>query len=1076
MMGLDKKKVRKILFYGVILCIILLSLLAYLHYLDLKKAFITKISAKLTSMIGQRVYIEDLSISPSGVITLYNITIENPESFAPGQLLWMKRLSLDLRVKELIEGKFIFKNIILFSPELYLVKDKKGHWNISDVLLRLLSEKSTGKYQYRVDEFRIDSGVFDFNRDETYRSGPINLRLGNLSSDTGTRTKIQGAIVYAGNKIQLDGWAFLNEASKKFNLSLSSNDVMPSSIGKLVKSYKIDAQKTRINISLHAEGDMEKGFHITSDLHLKKAGFFLLKGEEDLRLLTDATFSFQDYSITIRAISLHVNGVSKAVLKGVVTGLKKKPTYRAELKIDRLDLSGLHFMKDLKVSGILTSNNIRLAGSLETKIPEVSGTLQLREGGIESHQAVIRGIDADIIFSSNKEISMKGEASARIEKVGEYLFIKPVETKLLTTLQNTQDRMAFTSFLTLSPLFIKIEGGKTASLDSSNMMIDGTMEGKTFSGKNSFEIKSINYGDYTISGFRSNSDIHYQKGGVIVKNLVIEAENVKSSANQMSIAISGGKDEYQVDIMDMNASYRNGEALLQQCDFHMNLHPEPKSISGDLHFSAKNIIFQGMTFSRISGNGRFDEKYFFIDIPQAETFKGLIKLTAQGKTKEGPFPIKTNFLAEGIDLAALSKLAQKSLKLPYQVAGNIKRMSFEGIINPEASLMGHAFFEANKVSVSKPDAGRSIVKDGLFHGEIEFKEKDLVVKGDGATGTLSTQFSGTVKEFMREGRQIQVKVSLPEVKVSEIRNAFWDIFPDSLLYTGLQGFISSDVSVDYNREGLEVRGDLKVKDCIFEGENGEYSIGPINGTIPIGYGKGQDEKSVVSMPSFEKSQFDQLDKYYAGEGLRDGSYRITIGSLTYGFPLLDNISLWIKQKGSILSIGSFSANIFGGKLNGSAIIDFSNGFYYRAGLLVKDVSLSKLCDGIGSIKGYISGRMNGIANLKGTGMGISQLIGKADFWTYRTRDEKTMISKTFLQKIGGTSMKAYLGDRPFDKGIMSLYLKNGYFIFEELEISNKNFLGITDLSVKVAPFNNRIALDHLLWTITEAAQRAKEKQ
>jgi hypothetical protein len=53
---------------------------------------------------------------------------------------------------------------------------------------------------------------------------------------------------------------------------------------------------------------------------------------------------------------------------------------------------------------------------------------------------------------------------------------------------------------------------------------------------------------------------------------------------------------------------------------------------------------------------------------------------------------------------------------------------------------------------------------------------------------------------------------------------------------------------------------------------------------------------------------------------------------------------------------------------------------------------------------------------------------------------------------------------------------DGYLIFKELELSNRNFLGITDLSVKVAPLSNRITLDHLLWTITEAAARAKEKK
>ena len=71
-------------------------------------------------------------------------------------------------------------------------------------------------------------------------------------------------------------------------------------------------------------------------------------------------------------------------------------------------------------------------------------------------------------------------------------------------------------------------------------------------------------------------------------------------------------------------------------------------------------------------------------------------------------------------------------------------------------------------------------------------------------------------------------------------------------------------------------------------------------------------------------------------------------------------------------------------------------------------------------------------------------------------------------------MGAYLRDRDFDKGEMSLYLQNGYIIFKELEISNRNFLGIQDLSVKVAPLNNRIAIDQLMWSITEAASRAKK--
>ncbi len=265
-----------------------------------------------------------------------------------------------------------------------------------------------------------------------------------------------------------------------------------------------------------------------------------------------------------------------------------------------------------------------------------------------------------------------------------------------------------------------------------------------------------------------------------------------------------------------------------------------------------------------------------------------------------------------------------------------------------------------------------------------------------------------------------------------------------------------------------------LKNVTLKGENNEYSIGPINGVLPLAYDE-QSEQKTIKMPSFEHSEFENLIKYYSQEVVNNGYKKITINSLYYGFKLFENINIWINQKGRILNIGRFSGNIFGGKLNGSGVVDLSQGLNYRAGFILEGLSLTKLCESIEPIKGYISGKVDGIVNLKGSGIGISELIGKADFWTYSANNDKTRISKEFLQKVGGPSLKTYLGDRHFNKGIMSLYVQNGFVIFKELEISNRNLLGITDLSVKVAPLSNRIAVDHLMWTITEAASRAKEK-
>jgi hypothetical protein len=291
----------------------------------------------------------------------------------------------------------------------------------------------------------------------------------------------------------------------------------------------------------------------------------------------------------------------------------------------------------------------------------------------------------------------------------------------------------------------------------------------------------------------------------------------------------------------------------------------------------------------------------------------------------------------------------------------------------------------------------------------------------------------------------------------------------------MDGAVSSDFSVIYKKGGITFGGNLRLKDFSIEGENSEYSAGPVNGVIPFAYGTFEGKGSPITLPLFERSEFDTVSRYYADEYRANGYNKITIGSLQYGFRLLDDITVWIKQDKGILNVGRFSANIFGGRLHGSAVLDISDGVQYRAGMILEGLSLKKLCDDIEPIKGYISGKVDGIGVVKGSGAGLPELIGKIDFWTYSGREEKTRISREFLQKIGGPSIKAYLGDRDFDKGEMSLYMQKGYFIFRELEISNRNIFGIRDLSVKVAPFSNRISIDHLMWTIVEAADRAKKK-
>jgi hypothetical protein len=426
-----------------------------------------------------------------------------------------------------------------------------------------------------------------------------------------------------------------------------------------------------------------------------------------------------------------------------------------------------------------------------------------------------------------------------------------------------------------------------------------------------------------------------------------------------------------------------------------------------------------------------------------------------------------------IDLREMSSVLARSYKIPYQPTGELDIASFRGTLESGNFINGTASFRGKKLSVSKSGEDKPVIKDGVLNSEATFHGRDVEFKAETSSGGLTVSLSGRVDGFMEKDRSVRVHLALPEVKAPELRNAFWNVFPDSLLYAGLEGSVAADISMDAAKGWLSVEGGLRIKDLRIEGENGEYAIGPVNGNVPVHYSTTAGEPPAI--PSFDRTEFDSLNAYYAKKRAEDGFHRITIGSLRYGFNLMEDIEIEISQKGRYLNVRSIGANIFGGRLSGSAVVSFSDGLHYRVGMIVKGISLTRLCDDIPPIKGYISGRVDGIALLKGSGQGKNDLIGRADFWSYSAGGEKTVISREFLQKLGGPSMQAYLGERPFDKGVIGVYLENGFLIFSELEISHKNFFGMTDLSVKVAPLNNRIELGHLMSTIAEAAERAKGK-
>lgn len=181
-MSLKVKRLIKIIFLVLLVLTICFVVFAYLKYQDFKKALISKMSDGATSFIGQKVEINDISFSAAG-INVYDISVKNPEEFISGKLLKIKKLHLNMKYKEFLSRKFHFKKITVYSPELTLIKDQKGRFNISEKLRNFFKRKPTVTYQ--IENLELKSGSIDYNK--VFKIEKIDVRIKNLSSNAGVK-------------------------------------------------------------------------------------------------------------------------------------------------------------------------------------------------------------------------------------------------------------------------------------------------------------------------------------------------------------------------------------------------------------------------------------------------------------------------------------------------------------------------------------------------------------------------------------------------------------------------------------------------------------------------------------------------------------------------------------------------------------------------------------------------------------------------------------------------------------------------------------------------------------------------
>jgi hypothetical protein len=202
---------------------------------------------------------------------------------------------------------------------------------------------------------------------------------------------------------------------------------------------------------------------------------------------------------------------------------------------------------------------------------------------------------------------------------------------------------------------------------------------------------------------------------------------------------------------------------------------------------------------------------------------------------------------------------------------------------------------------------------------------------------------------------------------------------------------------------------------------------------------------------------------------------LRIGRLRFGAMELGDSILGFRAADGLVELTSLEARYLEGTLLGKGYIRSGGRIRYGVEMALHNLSLRALCNSYPNIKGYISGKVDGIIHIDGGGPWLNSMAGGIDIWTRSTPEEKMLVSKEFLQKLAGKKLKGifFNNDRPYDHGDIRGHLEKGYLIFDVLDISHTNFFGVRDLSVSVAPVQNKIAIDHLITSIREAVTRGK---
>jgi hypothetical protein len=495
-------------------------------------------------------------------------------------------------------------------------------------------------------------------------------------------------------------------------------------------------------------------------------------------------------------------------------------------------------------------------------------------------------------------------------------------------------------------------------------------------------------------------------------------------------------------------------------------------LEGSGTVAVKKLSRNGMEIGALDGGVRFTAAGVAADI-RGKLLDGRLK----GTVSLDPFDLnkKTGFTMN-LDQARCTGLAAFTAgNFPVQASGGLFSVQLNGGYDRKDGLRCRLEGAGTRIALTGK-GGKTVLEDGGMRTVCDVAGGTLFIREGVVTAgsAIVLKGKGTVARLLSPDREGDVSLSLAATPLDTLFAAFVNLLPRGLQEASAAGTVAADGRVHLAGKQALLDGVLSLHKAGLEIASQKFSVDDMTGTIP--FSLTMTGAAAAGRPETRRYSRDNYPALIATlRRTAKTGQTFTIGGVRFGGIEFGKTSLAIRAGNGLMEITSLESALFDGALLGEGFFRYGSNMEYGADLTVNNLSLRALCNANPKIKGYISGRVDGIVSLYGEGKGMNGLRGFTEIWTRSAPGEKMQVSKEFLQKLAGKKFKGlfFRNDRPYDRGEIRGYLENGYLTFDTLDISRTNIFGIKDLSVTVAPVQNRIALGHLYTSIREAATRGK---